>query len=279
MSTALDCWKKYYWKYIEGLTPRTDSKHLFLGHTIHATFEMYYHGFSRQECLDFLTNSFDRMIGSLGPHEQEDFVISKYIAMGMWSNYPLELNVFQEIKSEKKTSVPLTRGIAYDGRIDGLVKYQDHWWVLELKTSSLSPTEFSQRMRSHAQATGYVWVAQKLGYPVVGIIFDVIRKPLLRKGSSENQDQFGQRIMSDYKNRPHNYYFREFSYRTPDDVERWRVDTVNFIDELKRKKRTQRFYRNCLSCFSFHSECPYYKVCFQSEDPMMIDLYYTKEKK
>ncbi len=280
--TARSCWKKFYWQYIERLQPKVRPLAYFLGATVHDAFNMYYNRFSSQEVTQYIEQQFDEKISSCGPHETEDYVIAKYTALAMWENYPMSYADFEDIKPEMEFSVPLVGdSLRYVGRMDGLVKYNHHWWVREMKTSTLSFNQFTRRSDSSPQATGYVWAARKLGYDVKGVIYDYIRKPLLRKWTNDTMDTFGKRIAEDYKKRPDFYFARHLSYRSDYIINEYEKDMLAFADDMvgkMEKKDSLAFYRNTASCFVWNSECPFFKICLQeSIDPLTLELFYEKK--
>lgn len=279
-SIARSCWKKYDWRYNHRLTPIKKSTTLTLGSAVHQAFDLYYNGINVQEVLAVIGASFDEDIGKVGLQEQEDLTIAKYTAIGMFMSYPFkDLSKFETIESEKSFSVRVDnlRGVRFEGRIDGLVKKDGHWWVRELKTSGLNQRQFNQRINTSSQSTGYMYAMRKLGYDVKGILYDYIKKPLLRKRVSENQHDFGNRIMLDYKNKPEMYYGQIFSWRNEVELNLWEEDMITLIRDARRRKE---FPRNQDACYIYNSECPYKKICFVKEpDPLMLKLYFKQNGK
>ena len=128
------------------------------------------------------------------------------------------------------------------------------------------------------QVTAYVYAWRRLGYPVEGVLFDVIKKPLLRKGSTENCGDFCARIWLDYKTNAKKYYTRHYEYRSDEDIKRWLKDIGKVISEIKAIWKG-KYYRNPDSCWNYNAECPYKKICFaDTPDPLTVDLYYEKTK-
>ena len=164
-STAKSCWKKYYWRYVEQLTPIRQSSSVNLGSVVHDAFDLHYKGKSQKEVVEFITSTFDEEIANASPEEQEYHVINKYTALGMFTFFPYkDIKMFEQVESEKEFAVKLLPGIDYIGRIDGLVKKKGKWWVRELKTTGQTSRIFSQRINTSSQGTGYVWAMRKLGY-------------------------------------------------------------------------------------------------------------------
>lgn len=281
MSIAKACWRKYYWNYKEGLRPIRQSSALTLGSTIHAAFDMFYKGFPANEVSQFIATSFDDQIADASQNDVEDLVISRYTALGMFGYFPTkDLNDFDKIESEREFIVPVSNGVKLVGKVDGLLTKDDGKWVRELKTTGLHFPQFEKKSRISTQASAYVWAMREQGEDVHGIIYDYIKKPLLRKGVNEDMNEFGKRIMKDYRERPGMYYRRHYVYRSPENLKLFHEDMLSLVKDVKSKKIKEDFYRSTDQCYNFNSECPYYKICHTEEpDPLTVKLYFTKQER
>lgn len=268
---------KYKWKYIDKLEPVVKPVQLTLGKIIHQAFDMFYKGFSDSDTLEYIHDAFDEQIAKQEIADQEDLVIAKYTAMGMWRYYPYKnTKEFTKILSEEEAKIPIGN---YEMlvKVDGLVQKNNVWWIRELKTTSLNQRQFEQRADVSSQVTGYIYGMKKKGYDVKGVMFDFIKKPLLRKNRSDDMYNFGMRIMKDYKDRPKLYFGRIYSYRSPNDLDLFEKDMIAVADEIEQRKKSGNWYRNQDQCYSFNSECVYKKICFQEKpDPLTIQLYFTQ---
>lgn len=286
-SIARGCWKKYYWTYDQGLVPRKKSTALTLGSIIHKAFELFYTGTFDSDVLQFILAEYKEELSKVDPFDREDLEISKYVAMGMWNYYPHKnLKEFDENIAEKEFNIPFgkLRNIRFKGRMDGLIKLNGKWWVRETKTSGLTPRQFAGRMGTSSQATGYVYAAKRLGYDVQGVMYDVIKKPLIRKGVFDTVDTYGHRIMDDYmkdgalNHNDRKFYSRHFIYRSPLELEQYIQDTEALIRDIRRHKRKGEWYRNMDQCWNFNTLCPFSKICFADKpDQLTLELYYEKK--
>lgn len=280
-SIMRSCQKKFYWHYIEGLKPMRKPTALSMGSVLHEAFDMYYNNFPVVDVLKYIKDTMDATISKQSPSEVEESILVKYILVGMWMSYPFKLDQFSKIEPEKefKVRVPGTRGILFVGKIDGLVTdLNGKMWVRELKTTSQTFQQFETKSKHSSQGSGYIWAMRKLGYPVEGIIYDFVKKPLLRKGINENIDQFGARIINDYSTRPDIYYKRHFSYRTKEELELFEEDIRSVANDIRRRKKDEKWHRNQDQCWNYNSECPYLKICFSKvPDPLTVQLYYQSK--
>ena len=274
-SIARGCWKKFDWRYNYEYTPIKKSTTLTLGSVVHQAFDMFYNGFKHEEVYKYIVDTFDEEIARIGLEEQEGLVIARYTALGMFANYPFRsLGSFEKIESEKSFSVRVgkLRGVRFEGRIDGIVKRDGCWWVRELKTTGLNTKQFASRISTSAQSTGYIYAMRKLGFDVKGTLYDFIKKPLLRKRVNENQNDFGNRIATDYLHKGDMYYGQFYSWRNEEEMQIWEEDMITLIRDMRRRKA---YPRNPDACYNYNSECPYKKICYvKTPDPLMLKLYF-----
>jgi len=84
------------------------------------------------------------------------------------------------MQPEVDFNVSMGWGVRLVGRVDGLIKKNNKYWIREAKTTGLSIRQFEGRMQTSYQATGYMWAVQKaLGMPIQGLMYDCLKKPLL----------------------------------------------------------------------------------------------------
>lgn len=272
------CPKKYYWRYIKGYKPIIRPISLALGSVLHDAFDKFYKGSSEDNILNDIGTKFNEMIGSVEATDQEDWLIAKYTAMGMWLYFPYKKEKFEALATEEEFAIPLDTDVVFVGKVDGRVKKKGIWWVRELKTTSLSFRQFQGKCQTSAQGTGYVYGLLPK-YDIQGILYDYVKKPILRKGMKETADDFGRRIMRDYKLRPKYYYNRYHSYRNPVDIKNFSEDTIKLAYDILDKIQSGSFYRNLDQCWHWGKECEYAKICFQEvPDQLTLDLYYTQGK-
>jgi len=278
VALARGCWQKYKFKYIDKLDPIRKTTALTLGRVVHEAFELYYNGSTDAECLTHIIKSYDDQLLTAELADHEDLNVAKYTAAGMWQNYPHKrLDDFTRIAPEEKFRVRVAPGVWFVGRVDGLVEKDGKLWIREVKTTGLDDRQMAGRMRTSGQATGYVFGVRAAGLPIEGVMYDVIKKPRIRKRRDETNTDFCQRLMSEFQWFPDKYYTRHWEYRNAEELELFRQDMYKFSYEIKRRIRRQDWYRNTEQCWNFNSECPYLKICFQeTPDPLTVELFYTK---
>lgn len=279
-AVARSCWMKYKFQYVDGLRPIKIKPALTLGSAIHQAFEDHYNKIDSKEIVKKINNTFDSAISFASPEEKEPLILAKYTTLGMWLYYPYKNLDFEDMKPEVEFSLPVSKSINYVGRVDGLVKKNNKNWIREYKTTGLSMRQFEGRMQTSYQPTGYIWAMEEvMKEPIQGVMYECLKKPLLRKRVQEDAEDFGRRIMEDYSDekKAKHYFSRHYTYRTPDDITRYKVDMAHLIAEICRRRDKNMWYRNTDACWSFNSECPYKKICFcDKPDKLTLELYFTR---
>jgi hypothetical protein len=275
------CQKKWYWDYIAGLKPRYRASNLTLGKTVHEAFDMFYKGKPLQEIINHIDKTYKEEMGKQALEDQEPLYLDGKIALGMFLNYPYKNLKFDEIESEVEFRVKLGKGIEFVGRVDGRVLHLNKRWVREVKTTGEDKIQFEKKMATSAQNTGYVFgVREHTGENIHGVICDYLRKPRLQKRQTETMQEFGQRIYQDYcdKKKEKMYFHRVFTYRTENDLKRWKEDVFTTCKHLRKCMKDNEYSRNTSACWMYRTECPYYRICFQDTiDPLLIDLFYEQK--
>ncbi len=281
---ARSCTKRYYYKNILGLEPRTTTSALSIGSTIHECFEMFFNKTPAAEILQHIDDVYKKELSkSLTEAEEERLLIDKYTCLGMWVNYPFSEMEFEEVIPEKNFKVRLgnLRGVRLTGRVDGLVKRHGKWWIREVKTTSLDKRAFQSRASVSYQAAGYMYgVLKEPHTSLCGVVYDMIKRPLLRRGAHETAEDFGKRIFTDYAkpDKKEMYYDRYYSYRTEKEILEFERDMIILARDLRRRIRMNNWYRNTDACFSFNSECPYKKICWEEKpDPSLVEALYERK--
>ena len=282
-SVAEQCWKKWYFQYVMRLEPTKIAHHMYLGRVYHDALFLCNMGVPTNKITDFITDTFNDEMAKNEKADHEQLIINRHTVMGMFLSYPhKDLTQWQEMYPEEEFKCRLgnMRNVKFVGRVDGRVKWNDHYWLREYKTTGLSQRMFEQRAAISSQCTGYVYgVERQHQHPIAGVIYDVVKRPLLRKRMDETAEKFGMRIQMDYATRPQFYHLRYAAYRTTNEVALFENDLMSLVKDIREKKKTGRWNRNTGACYNYNSECPYKKICFcDKPDKLTLELYYHERK-
>jgi hypothetical protein len=282
---ARSCNRKFYYRNILRLEPKKISSALTIGTVLHGCFDLLFQGKDKNEIATYINNSFAEAVSNtMDPSQAERFTIDKFIVLGMWNNYPFSDMEFDKVYPEQSFKVRLgnMRGMCYKGRVDGLVIRNGRPWIREVKTTSMDRRQFQSKSNVSYQAAGYMYGIQKsMGMKTEGVVYDVIKKPLLRRRVNETTDDFAKRIYEDYcdPTKKEFYFDRFFSYRTAKEIEEFEKDMILLARDIRTRIGKNIWYRNTDSCYQFNSECPFKQICWiDKPDEGLINSLYDRRK-
>jgi len=110
------------------------------------------------------------------------------------------------------------------------------------------------------QVTDYIYALLRLGIPVEGVIYRVIRKPLIRVRKGETVLQFTERLTQDYKDRPDFYFIEKRLYRTTADLMAFEEELWEQISLADKQHKLGLNFRHTCNC-SVYGACRYLPIC------------------
>lgn len=195
MSNLLTCARRHYWRFEVGLIHETESLALRFGKSWALAMK------ARAQGLKFD----DALAAAMPPGTQfEEIELATFSGLlaGYYVRYLMD-DLFKTIYPEVPFSQPLeqSRTFTVAGRIDGLCQLHDERLALkEDKTTSdsLAPdSDYWLRNRFNSQLFQYVLAAQKLGWDIEVVIYDVTRKPAIEPRQVPQLDAQGQKVVLD----------------------------------------------------------------------------------
>lgn len=302
------CKRKFFWKYIFGLRPKTPAWALTLGSAFHESLGHWY-GSRRSDmepiATKYLKKYLDPIISSPDIVSQEDYdkIIATYHTfVGMLIGYARVYHQDRQLWHIDRSNVELQFHVDmgefdFRGKID-LVAHCDEfgWFIVEHKTASKLGSGYIERLPLDTQNRGYLFGAMHLGFHPNTIMYDVVRKCQLRRKKGETADQFNERISLDYEARPSNYFFREPLKFSSQDIDAFEFEVHQTHAEYKAIVRGDfgdpRDPRSWLptdtTCDEFFKKCEMLEACtnglgdeaqfrFSKSDVMHAELDETPE--
>ena len=181
------------------------------------------------------------------------------------------------------------------GKIDRIVRLRDgRLAVQEYKTNTASEdigpsSDFWGRLRIDQQISMYYSAAQALGYPVETVLFDVTRKPGIRRFSAtppesrkfkkdgtiyanqrevdETPDEYIKRLHADITEQPDRYFQRQEIPRLPDDLKMFEVEVWQTKDQINAARMSGAWPRNTDACTRPDRPCPMKSPCWNGWRP------------
>lgn len=196
---------------------------------------------------------------------------------GYLNQYKEDFAKFKPYEVEKTFDAEY-RGFRLRGKIDAVIKNQNgELWKQEHKTSGRISEDIKiASLAFDFQNLFYTFVKKRvLGEDIKGTIYNVNRKPQLRKRKTENLPDFIKRVREDIDSRPEWYYYRYEIQYTERDLDRFQQDLDSLLNEIKDVVggKIIPIRRNYMSCDRGMYPCDFLEMCSSG----LKDKFYQKE--
>lgn len=297
------CRKACEWRYVQHLVPLEENPALRFGSVIHRALEVWH----RERDLVLALAEIDRSYPNRAQDESERAEWHNAIAMmrGYASRYPSE--VFEVVHLEKCFEGPIvnpatgacSRRFSFGGRIDGIVRLDGRYFVLEHKTTTRAVESYVESLWLNPQPAAYAIYAQRaLGVPVAGVLWNVLAKARLQQAKGETEAEYlrrRQRLAAKNKSGVSTAARRlpesdeSFQARLAEKyaepgmfrrvpvlfdaarLEQVEADIWELTQSFLEARRRGTFYPNPSFCFHHGSPCPYLPLCRTGGDPMLVE--------
>ncbi len=303
-----NCRKACDWRYQRELVPLERDRNLNFGSLIHECLEIWHRDRDLKQVLDFIDRACPNRAQE--DREQRDWHLATAMMKGYAARYQTE--EFEVVALEKtfkgKIVNPAThassRSFVLAGKVDGIVRIGDEFFLLEHKTASQIDADYLERLWTDFQIIFYAWyIEQTQGLRIAGILYNILVKARLQQGRGETEAEFEERRRiliaksktgksSAKRKLPESdetfqerlrvkytdpgMFHRETLYISRDQFRSLQEDlwelTQNFLDARRRGV----FYRNTGFCFHYHRPCAYFPLCRSGGSPNVIENLYQQ---
>lgn len=239
------CRKLYQFQYLEELEPVQKSEALRLGSNYH-------------ELLEIINTQ-----GDLTSVE-EDYSVEQAMATAyMKYIYPH----FKVVAAEKWLTYDLGNGDTLVGIVDGIAA-DGH--IVEHKSYG---SEITEQYEYNLQ-----WDEQILAYMLMtgmrSVWYTICRKPTIRQGKNETDEEFFKRMVTWYDEDTDKKIRLLEITRTDEEVNEFKDELFRMLDEMKN---ATHFYRNTCHCNMWGRRCEYSSICL-NYDPNQEYLEFVKRE-
>ena len=286
IKTFKTCRKKYWFAYEHRLRPLSERSYLTFGSAMHHAIELL--GTQGIE-------SAREYLGELKDQWSDRFAWYTLWALfhgyaNRYADHPLIIEV---IEAELVFNLPIvnpetgsaSKTFNQSGKMDSISKLSDGRTVLhELKTTDedICSERYWKLILMDSQTAMYTNAARDMGYDIVEVIYDVIRKPSMsplkatpiekrqykkadgklyanQRETDETPEEWGERLYADICERPDFYFARREIPRLEQDLDGFRFDLWDTAKDLRSAQLTGRWYRNVgrFTC----GFCVYFDLC------------------
>ncbi|MFM2094094.1 MAG: hypothetical protein RIS70_1218 [Planctomycetota bacterium] len=310
LNTFRNCPRKYKHRYLDNLRPREKAESLSFGSVIHGALELWYRlPADDPNRLWTVLDSIDQQFPLRAGDETQK--APWHLARAMFTAYAdryadedfeiveVEKPFTGEIRNPETGRASQTFQMA--GKVDAIVRRPDGMYLLEHKTASSIDANYLDKLWTDTQIALYSFHLRQLGYPIVGVIYNVLLKSRLQQKAGETEAEFEARRAElaaknksgkstakqqlpesdeEYQTRLAEWYarpeafHREHIYLSEDRLamlqdEVWEI-TQQYLDARRRGK----WLLNTSSCFSYQRPCEYLPYCQSGFNPNVADNLY-----
>jgi len=309
LNTFRNCPRKYKNRYLDNLRPRERAEALSFGSVIHTAIELWYRSPDTEsrlrDVLAYINDAFENRV------VDSNQMVQWHLAMAMIRGYAERYAVeeFEVVEVEKEFVGEIrnpdtgrqSQTFRIAGKVDGIVRCHDGVYLLEHKTASTVDASYLDKLWTDTQIALYCYYLRELGYPIVGVIYNVLLKSRLKQGKGETQEEYEARHaelaaknksgkstakrqmpetddefqsrLTEWYSRPEAFH-REFIYLSEDRLamlqdEVWEI-TQQYLDARRRGK----WLLNTSNCFSYQRPCEYLAYCQSGFNPNVADNLY-----
>lgn len=312
LDTARKCLRMYRLRYELGLRPTRTTPPLRIGSAVHAALAVRTETDSADDAQKIIQDIYQSRPEGVEEYEWDrERAMVQELVRGYVRHYHDD-GLPRETKTEVFWRMPLinpktgkpSRTFGLAGRFDGLVPREELWFLLERKTTNEAidiGARYWLRTRVDSQISLYCCAAEYAGYPVGGVIYDVLHKPDLRlcqvpildddglkvivdadgtrattKAGTPRQtggegltvlrrdetaEEFGARVRADIEARPNCYFARQVLVRLADDLVEFLQEVWEIAKWIMDCRLHGRWFRNVGRQCDY---CDYADLCLQS---------------
>jgi hypothetical protein len=309
LNTFRNCPRKYKHRYLDCLRPREKAESLSFGGVVHSAVELWYRSVGNPDRLANVLNHLDQQFPARASDEREK--AHWHLARAMLTGYAAcyESEDFEIVEIEKPFTGEIrnpdtgrcSQTFVMSGKADAIVRRADGLYLLEHKTASSVDASYLDKLWTDTQIALYSFYLRQLGYPIVGVIYNVLLKSRLQQKTGETEAEFAVRYaelaaknkngkstakrqlpetdeeyqarLAEWYSRPEAFH-REHVYLSEERLamlqeEVWEI-TQQFLDARRRGK----WLLNTSNCFSFQRPCEYLPYCQSGFNPNLVDNLY-----
>lgn len=294
INTFLNCRRRYFFEYEEGLEPIKTPTALSMGRAVHAAIDHTYKGGLAQDVPGVVESN----LGELGewddPGAREIMRVVASIMMQAWVRQGLHDRV-TVMSAEKPFSNRVAKGLYLTGRRDANVVYMGGQYVLENKTSDGLPTEKRiAHLAYDTQASVYVNSAMREGFAVRGILYQFFCKPTIApykatpiekrkynkangtlyanmRAEDETLDEYARRVDEWYQDQGEAAFPIYVVTRNEKQIEAFSEQVKNIARDIRDAKKRGTFYPNPAACSVF--SCPFAGICLEDTPEVREGCY------
>lgn len=286
--SAAECFKecrvKWDYRYNKEIVPAEPQTALDFGTAIHAGLEFWFRHASAEGAVRAGVEAGAKCGLSNENLCKVQVLLEKYTEVYKEETFVVEEveKVFR-VKLQNPRTLKTSRTFELAGKIDGLVRIENAYYILEHKTTSDINQNYIDALELKTQPVIYAMAMESVGTPIKGVIYDIIAKPGIKMATGETEEEFEARKAALLaKSKTGKTTAQRKEPETPDEfmarlrekvtAESYKRVIIDYDFQRKREvmdilwrtaqdMRNADIYPTTGACASFGKVCPYMKLC------------------
>lgn len=306
LNTFRNCARKYKHRYVDQLQPRETPESLSFGSVIHGALERWYRLADNANRLwtvfEFLDAQFPQR--DHDPLQKHRWHLARAMLVGYAQRYPAE--DFEVVEIEKTFTGEIrnpdtgrpSQTFVMAGKADGIVRAGGELYLLEHKTAGSIDANYLDKLWTDTQIALYSFYLRQIGYPIVGVIYNVLLKTRLKQHAGETQEEYEARRavlaaknksgrstaqrqlpetdeefqgrLAEWYARPEAFH-RERIYLSEDRLAMLQEEVWEITQQYLDARRRGKWLLNTSNCFAYERPCEYLPYCQSGFNPNVRD--------
>lgn len=288
VGTFLDCKRKYWFRYVRNIVPIKFNKAYLIGEVVHyGIFQLYAKNQNAiEDTMQYFNDRVQELRNSLNisPDIEQDLVEQEYVIRGIIGAYAVR---YEDIiaatihhENEYKLNFKVSHNIEIVASLDNILDSGDGKLVHEIKTTKSLTPDYVKNIQNSFQACMYVhgYNQEHTNDPLIGIMYDVIKKPSIRLKKNESYNTYLNRLLEYYEDPANPDVFYMEIIKIPLLGKKRIYETVEGVGNeiLDNGEDKSKFYCNDKFCYVY-SRCEYFDVCHYGENPNTLMNFKDRE--
>ncbi len=258
LSTFRNCPRKYKNRFEDHLRPVGQQPVRYFGQVIHQALTLWYRRDKNlKPVYEYIESCFEE-----NRHER---ILACVMMTAYAERYPteefevigLDVEFAGEIRNPKTTGRSQTFIMA--GKANGIVELDGELWLLEHRTASTSEEIDPDRLWADTQSALYCHYLRQNGYPIVGVIHNILIKSRIREKQGESDQESINRFKEWYQTHD---AFQRIAFRFSEDrMELLQEEIWEVTQQYLGSRRREQWLLNTSNCFHYNRPCEYLKYC------------------
>jgi len=278
------CKRKFYWRYVLGIIPRTTTAALWMGTAFHKCVGEWIT--SRKSMASIAAAHIESMEKNLTDtmafYDQDELdkmqsalMIFRGMCMGYAAHHAADRKQWLVKKSllEKEFCIPFD-DFDFMGSIDQIVTERSSGdrVMVERKSASVITESYIDRLALDTQVRAYLFAAWKSGLPCKYVIYDVTKKTKKRRKTNENQEEFDQRIAETYMEDSSHFYRSKLRFNRQDlnafqyELLQVHREFIHVLENAHDPADPREWGIDDQECNAYFKICTYQNLCLRGCD-------------